>query len=769
MKASLFFNKNPFALLAVLLIVILLSATSAFAAGGTLDSTFGSNGVVTTMSSSASEVVLQTDGKIITLGSVKLSDEQSKRIITRYNSNGSVDTSFGTNGSTFVEVELFSASKIALQPGGKLIVGGQSGEAFAVVRYNSNGSLDTSFGTNGMGVFSGASDNYQSLGDIAIQADGKIVVVGDTSASQSTRTDLNFARFNSDGTKDIGNILYFTNSHNNYGKAVVIQPDGKIILSGIITPDDGRGPLLSLARINQDGTLDRSTFGTEGKVAIQFLDFDNNHGALALQPDGKIVLTGTVFNNGGMNGNLAVVRVNSNGALDTTFGGTGIVITDLGADESINDLVIQPDGKIILGGKTCDVCTNYGSSNFLLARYNSDGSLDTTFGTNGKVVTDFGNNIETARSVVMQPDGKVVVVGTSGENAILARYDTGMSIATTTLTFKSVGANDGWILESGEFSNKGGTLDKLSSSIFIGDNDKDRQYRGILSFDTHSIPDDATITSAQVKIKKQGVVGTDPFTTHGDLLLEIRNGTFNNNIALTVEDFSAIADVGSTRDKFSAVDASWYAASLSNVNLGLINKYGATQFRLSFSKDDNDDMGTDYIKLFSGSATSGQPELFVTYSASGGTGNHAPVINGGSALSISIPENTTTVTAVTAVDPDGQPITYSISGVDAGKFSIIPSTGLLTFLTAPDFEAIPLGTVYHLTAQASDGSLTATQDISVTVTRVNEFAPVITSNGGGAVANISLPENTIDVTTITATDADLPTQSMEYCICRRGR
>ena len=135
-----------------------------------------------------------------------------------------------------------------------------------------------------------------------------------------------------------------------------------------------------------------------------------------------------------------------------------------------------------------------------------------------------------------------------------------------------MGAYDGWILESGENSNQGGTLDKISNVFFVGDDAKDRQYRGILSFDTNSIPDNVTITSAQVKIKKQGVVGTDPFNTHGNLLLEIRNGTFSNNIALNLEDFSAIADSGSTQDKFSAADASWYTASLSNINLGLVNK-----------------------------------------------------------------------------------------------------------------------------------------------------------------------------------------------------
>ena len=150
--------------------------------------------------------------------------------------------------------------------------------------------------------------------------------------------------------------------------------------------------------------------------------------------------------------------------------------------------------------------------------------------------------------IVMQPDNKVVVVGTSGENAILARYDTGTSntTQTTTLTFNSIDAYDGWILESGENSNHGGTLDKTAKVIFVGDDAKDRQYRGILSFNTNSIPDNAVITSAQVKIKRQTVVGTNPFNTHGNLLLEIRNGTFSNNITLNVEDFSAIANIGST-------------------------------------------------------------------------------------------------------------------------------------------------------------------------------------------------------------------------------
>ncbi|MBK8616658.1 MAG: cadherin repeat domain-containing protein [Anaerolineales bacterium] len=182
-----------------------------------------------------------------------------------------------------------------------------------------------------------------------------------------------------------------------------------------------------------------------------------------------------------------------------------------------------------------------------------------------------------------------------------------------------------------------------------------------------------------------------------------------------------------------------------------------------FSKDDNDDMGADYIKFFSGSAASSdQPQLIVTYSSnSGGTnsGNQPPVIisNGGQATAgINIAENSTAVTTVIATDTEA--VTYSIlGGQDSALFSITTDTGLLTLVTAPDYEALSLGTIYHVTVQASDGSLMASQDIAVTVTNVNEYAPEITSN-----ANISLPEKSAEVTIITASDADL--QTLTYSI-----
>jgi len=187
-------------------------------------------------------------------------------------------------------------------------------------------------------------------------------------------------------------------------------------------------------------------------------------------------------------------------------------------------------------------------------------------------------------------------------------------LTTVTETFWSNGAYDGWVLESGENTNVGATLDRNATTFNLGDDPRDRQYRSILSFNTNSLPDNAVIISAQLKIKRQGVVGADPFGTHGALLLEIRNGPFSTSNALQAADFSAAASPGALRDQVAGLTFSWYSAQLSNTNLLFISKFGTTQFRLLFSKDDNDDLGADYIKFFSGNSTSANlPQLIVTY------------------------------------------------------------------------------------------------------------------------------------------------------------
>jgi hypothetical protein len=185
---------------------------------------------------------------------------------------------------------------------------------------------------------------------------------------------------------------------------------------------------------------------------------------------------------------------------------------------------------------------------------------------------------------------------------------------TVSVSFKSAAAYDGWILESGENTGVGKTLDKNATTLNVGDDQRDRQYRSILSFDTSSLPDQAFIVSAQVKVKRQSVVGTDPFQTHGALLTEIRSSGFGNSSLLLSTDFSATASPGSGRDPFAPLTFSWYAAPLSQANLPFINRAGLTQFRLLFGLDDNDDMSGDYLKFFSGnSIDANKPELIVTY------------------------------------------------------------------------------------------------------------------------------------------------------------
>jgi hypothetical protein len=187
-------------------------------------------------------------------------------------------------------------------------------------------------------------------------------------------------------------------------------------------------------------------------------------------------------------------------------------------------------------------------------------------------------------------------------------------LTTFTETFWSNGAYDGWVLESGENAGVGATLDRNATTFNLGDDPRDRQYRSILSFNTNSLPDNAVIISAQLKIKRQGVVGADPFGTHGALLLEICSGSFSNSNALQAADFSAAASPGALRDQVAELTFSWYSAQLSNTNLLFISKFGTTQFRLLFSKDDNDDLDADYIKFFSGNSTSANlPQLIVTY------------------------------------------------------------------------------------------------------------------------------------------------------------
>ena len=181
-------------------------------------------------------------------------------------------------------------------------------------------------------------------------------------------------------------------------------------------------------------------------------------------------------------------------------------------------------------------------------------------------------------------------------------------------TLKSSPKYDGWIREKSEKSNKGGKMNNKSKLLYVGDDASNRQYISILSFDTSSIPDGAVITKVTLKVKKAGLVGSNPFKSHKGLRVDIRKGIFGSRATLQSGDFQAKASK-KLAGRFSAkLYSGWYKVNLASSAFSFVNKAGTTQFRLRFYVDDNNDFGADYLKLYSGNAPmSKRPQLIVEY------------------------------------------------------------------------------------------------------------------------------------------------------------
>jgi uncharacterized delta-60 repeat protein/uncharacterized repeat protein (TIGR01451 family) len=391
---------------------------AAVAAPGTLDPSFGTGGEVTTDfggSDSAEAVAIQSDGKIVAVGGT-FSFPSGDFALARYNADGSLDPSFGSGGKVTTDFGGFDAASAAvIQPDGRIVAAGRSGSGdFALARYNTDGSLDTTFGNGGKLTtdFGG----FDAAFGVALQADGKIVAAGQGGPGGG----FALARYNTDGSLDPsfgsgGEVTTHFTSGFEVVIAVAIQLDGKIVVTGQTFA--GGFQQFALARYNTDGSLDTS-FASGGIVATNF-GFDSAFGgALAIQPDGKIVAAGRAGTD------FLLARYNGDGSLDATFGSGGIVTTDFGGTvfDAAFGVALQSNGKIVAAGGTFNGFVGP-SADFALARYNPDGSLDASFGSGGKVTTDFGG-FDVARSVALQADGKIVAAGTGGAGSdfALARY-----------------------------------------------------------------------------------------------------------------------------------------------------------------------------------------------------------------------------------------------------------------------------------------------------------------------------------------------------------
>jgi uncharacterized delta-60 repeat protein len=292
-----------------------------------------------------------------------------------------------------------------------------------------DGDLDPTFG-NGGKVVTDFNNSNDWLSRIAVQPDGKIVAIGDTHPSHRGA----LARYNPDGTLDAtfgnGGRVITVATVRESAAGLLILPDGKIMISGSISLPSEFNSSFALLRFNSDGSVD-STFGNGGTVMTNIAEADDQAYAIALQANGKIVAAGRrgiqFYPSEQRKGNVALARYNPDGSPDTTFGNGGTVINDFGQglESYAIALMIQPDDKIIIAGES--------SYRFLAARYNSNGTLDTTFGGSGFRLANFSSNWDAATDAVLQPDGKIALVGWSIVNSpyysfALARFNSDGSL-----------------------------------------------------------------------------------------------------------------------------------------------------------------------------------------------------------------------------------------------------------------------------------------------------------------------------------------------------
>ncbi|MFD8009058.1 calcium-binding protein [Streptomyces sp. NPDC058955] len=372
----------------------------ATAAPGDLDPTFDGDGrVVTDLGgyAGAEGMVIQPDGKIVTIGYSYTTETSGDFTLTRYDTDGGLDATFGGDGivtTDFVGANNDEGRGLALQPDGKIVAVGGSTDwggngAWAAARYLPDGSLDPSFGEGGKVLTEIDVDAIETAESVVVLSDGRIVAGGSSNGVWS------LVRWDSSGVPDPGfdgdgRVTTTFGTGCCQGVAdLVPQADGRIVAAGYAGG-------LALTRYLPDGSLDPS-FDGDGRVTTGL----GTGEGVELQSDGRIVVAGKEGNS------FLVARFTTGGAPDPSFDGDGRVLTSFGPEDGgAMDVALQSDGRIVAAGA-------YGGD-FALARYNTGGSLDPDFGGDGKVTTDFGGSSDAAARVALQSDGKIVAAGLAG-------------------------------------------------------------------------------------------------------------------------------------------------------------------------------------------------------------------------------------------------------------------------------------------------------------------------------------------------------------------
>lgn len=426
--------------LGALVVLVGIAAPAQAAAGlaGDLDPSFGKGGVVLGPQGTSGGLLVQPDGKVVVSG--QGADYQG--ILVRYLPDGTPDPGFGSGGTVALagafgpDRSLSTPTAAARQEDGKIVVAGygldattQNSYDFALARFNADGSVDTTFGTAGLVLTNftpappGGYGSYDLLNDVVVQSDGKIAAAGATGFQSFA-----VARYNSNGSLDTtfgsGGTVITPIGASASAQGLVALAGGELVAGGYAT-DASYHRDFALARYTSTGVLDTSFSGdgvTTTRVQRYGVDYYADIADLAFQESsGKIVVAGGAQNAQTYANDFVVGRYNDDGTLDTSFGTQGVMLTDFGTfSDRAHGVAIASDGKIVAAGTTGNA--------FALARYTPSGSADEGFGESGKVITRISLTADSAAAVQIQPDGGIVAAGTadaeysSSTRLALARY-----------------------------------------------------------------------------------------------------------------------------------------------------------------------------------------------------------------------------------------------------------------------------------------------------------------------------------------------------------
>lgn len=405
------------------------SFITCFGQAGTLDSTFGTYGIVNSLIDSGAtcvKLIALPGNKLMAAGGYKKNNRFCPHV-TRYNADGTIDNSFATNGTGYApDSTSISSFSAVMQPDGKIIVCGDyyngAGYNFRLTRFKADGSVDSSFGTNGRvstPVGTGTVDNIGR--NVLLQSDGKIILAGGTRFNGNY--DFIVLRYKTDGQLDStygtnGMTIAAPSAMDDNAYAIAMQQDGKVVQVG--DHYDGTTWSLVVLRYDTSGHLD-NTFGTGGQVIMPVGSADIYGYSVLVQRSSQKIVVGAYSVTYGN----TLLRFGSDGTLDNSFGNSGMSYRSFNVSDHANFIDTLSDGQIILANRSTL------NNTYAFAKFSSDGLLDTTIGDSGMVVATVNAGYDYSTTLAIDGSNHIVIGGynntANGNNIVMARFKSGVA------------------------------------------------------------------------------------------------------------------------------------------------------------------------------------------------------------------------------------------------------------------------------------------------------------------------------------------------------